>query len=100
LHPLESAAFPRRTPTTAIDVLLNHRRPATKPRGHYTEKLPHSGHFQRTLEMSKMTHGNSRTAPAKRPPAEAQRQLFLFSRPPVLILIAAPFLSRLSRDLR
>jgi hypothetical protein len=30
-------------------------------------------------------------------PGQAQRQLFLISRPPVLILIAAPFSSRLSR---
>ena len=48
--------------------------------------------------QSRLTHGNCRTAPSKGAcigPGSAQ--LLLFSRPPALILIAAPFSSRLSR---
>jgi hypothetical protein len=45
-----------------------------------------------------LTHGNRRTAPSKRAcTGPGSAQLFLISRPAALILIAAPFSSRLSR---
>ena|SRR5665213_649845 len=48
--------------------------------------------------QSRLTYGNRRTAPSKRAcTGPGSAQLFLISRPPALILIAAPFSSRLSR---
>jgi hypothetical protein len=48
--------------------------------------------------QSRLTRGNHRSAPSKRAcTGPGSAQLFLISRPPALILIAAPFSSRLSR---
>ena len=48
--------------------------------------------------QSRLTHGNRRTAPLKRACiGPGATQLFLFSRPPAIIPIAAPFSSKLSR---